>query len=275
MKWFDIEKDDLKLSFCIAGYDDLDGYVTFDSIEVRKGDSIIFSLYNERILENNDVDDLIHISDMLLKKIPGKDTLLDFDVFDFRFFLETANDISMEMRVYPGTVISDGYPLEYERSGEYHGFFFSIEDVRRFREYLFLVSHWYLHTMDYVKGGIARLGYRWCVVGNIIETRIDEETGTVYHGTKLFPPKGRVYIYPDQGDDLDEVSIIGRARKSHTLAEDVVPLKFIEDLRIQKEYHPYILDYMDHHSFLWYTNSKADAMKAHMLLLELKRKKDE
>lgn len=82
---------------------------------------------------------------------------------------------------------------------------------------------------------------KYCVVGNIVMTRIDEN-GIERYGTAAFPGGRKVYISRrlwDRG-----VVVMGLNRHKSRYAEEVVPLDCLENIRPSRTFSPQIIEHM-------------------------------
>lgn len=85
----------------------------------------------------------------------------------------------------------------------------------------------------------------WCLVGNIVEKHYFGEERQVKTGTKQFAPNAKMYCFPTQwGDGYENIKVIGRPRNSRKLITVVMRSKYIKNWRIQKVFHPYIVEIM-------------------------------
>lgn len=89
------------------------------------------------------------------------------------------------------------------------------------------------------------MNWRFCAVGNIVESHVDEE-GNAFYGTKAFVGGTKVYI-DDRTWDLNQgqVTVIGLNRFKRYAVESV-PTRLIENVRLQKIYKPTVLRIMDY-----------------------------
>ena len=85
---------------------------------------------------------------------------------------------------------------------------------------------------------------RYCVVGNIIDKRIDKN-GQVRYGTSTFAGGTKVYLCGRNRDPLwENIGVIGLSR-SKRLEFRSVPQECIVNLRVQKVFQPSILKILD------------------------------
>lgn len=113
------------------------------------------------------------------------------------------------------------------------------------------------------ESGVFYYGWRYCLTGNIIglhETEKGEVSGTARFasGTKVYiaPPAG--YRYQNGKNKEEKCSVIGKLRKYSKLVYDIVPLSYIENLRVQKVFNPMVLDMMDWSYDVWWSNRETD-----------------
>ena len=103
--------------------------------------------------------------------------------------------------------------------------------------------------------------WRWCMVGNIVDTHIYGENHELMHGTKHFRPNAKVYIslsYPGMGNE--KVRVIGIPRHSKEYIEIAIPRRYICNFRLQKVFSPAVLRRMkntDYH-MCWWGNTDKD-----------------
>lgn len=85
--------------------------------------------------------------------------------------------------------------------------------------------------------------WRFCAVGNI-KARHTDESGTVFHGTKAFSGRTKVYLNDrTQGLNAGRISVIGLNRFGRYTVESV-PCDWIECVRVQRVYKPKVLEKM-------------------------------
>lgn len=101
--------------------------------------------------------------------------------------------------------------------------------------------------------------WKYCAVGNIVKTRIDEN-GKEWHGTAAFRPGAKVYL---QGkiwyEGVKEIDVIGLTRGKKYKAI-TVPIGVIENVRPSRVYTPNVLQIMDNWEFCeyWWHKNSAD-----------------
>ena len=95
--------------------------------------------------------------------------------------------------------------------------------------------------------------WRFCVVGNIVKTHLDED-GVIRYGTKAFTGGTKVYIpekYLEEcWEDIDTLLVIGLNRFGRYALEYAVPLEFIENIRFQILFKPTVLNIIDYEEII-------------------------
>ena len=116
-----------------------------------------------------------------------------------------------------------------------------------------------MKSMETKMGNKRKPPYRWCVVGNIIDERYDED-GVLRHGTKVFPPNRKVYISRGFYRPTGEVKVSGLNRFKSKYELVWIPLQHITNIRQSKTSNPKMLDYMGLHEYrrLWWANTEED-----------------
>ena len=103
------------------------------------------------------------------------------------------------------------------------------------------------------------LEWRWCLVGNIRETRECGEDKEIRYGTKHFSGGTKVYLAPAQwGDGYENVVVIGKPRHKKGFIEIVLRLKYMTNFRLQKVFDPHLLNRMDKSKYSWWENRDTD-----------------
>lgn len=108
--------------------------------------------------------------------------------------------------------------------------------------------------------------WRWCLVGNIVETHEYGEEHEIRKGTKHFPPGAKVYVnlvYGGMGHEF--MLVIGKPRRQRGLIEVVIPSKYITNFRVQKVYSPALLKRMNNSEHEWWGVSE----EVHEELIEI------
>lgn len=101
--------------------------------------------------------------------------------------------------------------------------------------------------------------WKFCAVGNIVRTRIDEN-GREWHGTAAYRPGAKVYLRGKfWNKECKEIDVIGLTRGNKYKAMRV-PVEVIENVRPSRVYTPQVLDIMDNYEFYdcWWHKSSAD-----------------
>ena len=103
--------------------------------------------------------------------------------------------------------------------------------------------------------------WRFCVVGNIVKSHLDEE-GIERYGTKAFTGGTKVYVGGKyMTADLDEMGVIGLNRFGKYVTENV-PVRLIENFRWQAIFKPTVIEIMDYLERLdgwpWWGRTAAD-----------------
>lgn len=108
-----------------------------------------------------------------------------------------------------------------------------------------------------------KTSWRFGVVGNIVKEH--SEDGITYLGTKPFPGGTKVYLAGKGWPGGNEISVIGLNRYKKYVLEDI-PIKLIENLRIQTIHQPVILeiiDYLEHcEGWRWWRTTANDRREA-------------
>ena len=105
--------------------------------------------------------------------------------------------------------------------------------------------------------------WKWCAVGNIVRTRIDEN-GVLRHGTAAFSGGTKVYLCGKYwGASQSEITVIGLSRARHFRVCDV-PVELIENVRLSQVFKPKVLEIMDNFEFwdTWWQNTEEDRAEA-------------
>ena len=101
--------------------------------------------------------------------------------------------------------------------------------------------------------------WKYCVVGNIKKSHIDEN-GIVRYGTSAFTGGTKVYLCGKVWNrNHDEISVIGITRGRKRQVVDT-KIELIENVRYGKVYSPTVLDIMCDYEFwhCWWGNEKED-----------------
>ena len=95
-------------------------------------------------------------------------------------------------------------------------------------------------------------GYRWSLVGNIIDEHLAGEDRKLVHGTKHFSLGTKGYVAPLQWEDgWENVIVIGKHRKQFRNVQMIIPSAYIENWRARKVYKPEILTIMETSNCSW------------------------
>lgn len=99
----------------------------------------------------------------------------------------------------------------------------------------------------------------WCLAGNIVDSHEYGMEHEIRHGTRHFPPGAKVYllpVYPGMG--LHKVSAIGIPRHKRGYIEVVIPIRYVNNFRLQKVFKPAVVQRMKISDFTWWGNSDKD-----------------
>ena len=101
--------------------------------------------------------------------------------------------------------------------------------------------------------------WKYCVIGNIVKTHIDEK-GILRYGTLAFIGGRKVYLSGKYwNSDQKTITVIGlnRGRRYQVLDVDI---HLIENVRLSKVYRPKILEIMNNFEFFdcWWDNKQTD-----------------
>lgn len=95
--------------------------------------------------------------------------------------------------------------------------------------------------------------WRWCLVGNIVESHEYGEDHEIKIGTKQFMPGAKIYLAPVQwGDGYENVIVIGKPRHRRGMIEIVMRRKYITNYRLQKVFQPAVLERIEKSKYLWW-----------------------
>ena len=113
--------------------------------------------------------------------------------------------------------------------------------------------------------------WRYCVAGNIINERVDED-GIARNGTVVFPPGRKVYLSKRLWRPPDEVTVMGLNRFKSKYVLERVPLVHIENIRCQKVFKPRVTELMcddiEHHD-MWWGSTGEDYLDAQMFVFAI------
>jgi len=97
-----------------------------------------------------------------------------------------------------------------------------------------------------IHSSATKRAFVYCLVGNIVEERMDKSQHTIVKGTKHFSPGAKVYCYPPiWGDGYENIKVIGRHRKSSKLVTMIIPSKHITNWRLKTVYDPFVVQQME------------------------------
>lgn len=106
----------------------------------------------------------------------------------------------------------------------------------------------------------AATDWKYCAVGNIIRTHIDEN-GVLRYGTVAYPGGRKVYLCGKYWTHAqDTITVIGLSRRGRRYQVEDVPVSLIENVRCKQVYKPTVLKKMDNFEFgdYWWGNSLED-----------------
>lgn len=112
--------------------------------------------------------------------------------------------------------------------------------------------------MNTAEEEIKEQEWQWCLIGNIVQQHEYGENHEIRYGNKQFRPGAKVYInlvYGGMGHE--QILVIGKPRRSRKFIEIVTSRKYVENFRLQKVYHPFILKKMEQSTWDWWGNSDA------------------
>jgi len=129
----------------------------------------------------------------------------------------------------------------------------------------------YLQKHLHQPKALANIKFIYCLVGNIVEERINKSSDTIFKGTKHFSPKTKVYCYPPVwGDGYENIKVIGRHRKSSRLVTMIIPSKYVTNWRLKTIYNPFVIKEMIE-NFGW-TDKENDKERINEILQWLNKK---
>lgn len=102
----------------------------------------------------------------------------------------------------------------------------------------------------------AEQEWRWCLVGNIVETHEFGEEHVIKYGSKHFRPGAKVYInlvYGGMGHE--KILVIGVPRHVKNYIEIVISRSLVCNFRVQRVYKPAVLKLMNDSVWDWWGNS--------------------
>ena len=101
--------------------------------------------------------------------------------------------------------------------------------------------------------------WQYCVVGNIVKTRIDEN-GVLRFGTSAFSGGTKVYLCGKYWNpSYDKIDVIGICRGKRFYVDEI-PVSLIENVRCSRAFNPSVLEIMNNWEFwnLWWDNTEDD-----------------
>lgn len=101
--------------------------------------------------------------------------------------------------------------------------------------------------------------WRYCVIGNIKQTRIDKD-GILRNGTPAFRGGAKVYICGKIWDfSREDIEVLGFSRGKRFYV-DYISVDLIENVRLSKTFKPRVLEIMCNWEFCdgWWNNSQVD-----------------
>ena len=104
--------------------------------------------------------------------------------------------------------------------------------------------------------------WRYCVVGNIVKTHIDEN-GTLRYGTVAYSGGTKVYLCGRLWErGREKISVLGKNRFNRYEITEVSP-KLIENVRCKRVFRPHILWFMNNWECtdLWWNNAPEEKTK--------------
>lgn len=113
--------------------------------------------------------------------------------------------------------------------------------------------------------------WKYCVAGNIVETRIDEN-GVLRHGTAAFRGGAKVYLngrFHVFGTNKKHIDVLGLTR-GHRYQVIRVQTEQIENVRLQRVWKPKVLEIMNDWEFHndWWHDTDEDRQDAERFVSE-------
>ena len=101
--------------------------------------------------------------------------------------------------------------------------------------------------------------WKYCAVGNVVKTHLDKD-GVVRYGTLQFTGGTKVYLYGKFWHKSEEIAVLGLSRGKRYIVQYDVPIDYIENVRLQRTYHPKVLEIMNNFEFWdgWWGNTQED-----------------
>lgn len=123
----------------------------------------------------------------------------------------------------------------------------------------------YLQKHFHQPKALSDISFIYCLVGNIVEERFDNNLNKMVMGTKHFSPRTKVYCYPPKwGDGYENIKVIGRHRKSTRMITMVIPSKRVTNWRLKTIYNPFVIKEMTN-NFGW-TDKESDKERINEML---------
>ncbi|MBR2730819.1 MAG: hypothetical protein IKD72_02390 [Clostridia bacterium] len=119
-----------------------------------------------------------------------------------------------------------------------------------------------------------KAAWKYCVVGNIVKTHIDEN-GILRYGTVAYSGGTKVYLcgkywrFPDH-----TIGVIGLSRRGRQYCFNSTPVELIENVRLSRTYKPSVLKLMNHCEFenCWWHDAPEDRAGAEAFVAEWKKR---
>ncbi|MDW7691728.1 hypothetical protein R9C00_16715 [Flammeovirgaceae bacterium SG7u.111] len=126
------------------------------------------------------------------------------------------------------------------------------------------------------KKDLEDVEFIWCVIGNIVNKLEYGLKKEIIRGSKHFSPGTRVHCFPPLwGDGYEKIKVIGRHRKSKRFITIIMKSDLIENWRVTKIYHPFIIRQMFQENGWDDTEkSKMDSSKLVISITELTKDKN-
>ncbi len=112
--------------------------------------------------------------------------------------------------------------------------------------------------------------WKYCVAGNILRMRVDENGMLFRNGTAAFRGGAKVYLNGRfHSFDAESIEVVGLTR-GHRFQVVRVPPQLIENVRLQRVYKPKVLEIMDNREFrdCWWHSSEEDRKDAERFVRE-------
>lgn len=130
----------------------------------------------------------------------------------------------------------------------------------------------YLMKLFHQPKALSDISFIYCLVGNIVEERLDKTSNKVVTGTRHFSPKTKVYCYPPLwGDGYEKIKVIGRYRKSARLVTMIISSERVTNWRLKTVYNPLVIREMTN-NFGW-TDKESDKKQINEMVQWLSKRK--